>query len=180
MVTGIRVSELAEGVSVSNSDWFHVRTAGGTDVKVSKSNVQESLGVNDKIDAFSLTGNANLPVIVNPTATGLTTGYLRVSQRSVSGSFTLDIEDHGVFLETVGSDDIVITIPTEVAENVGAGFISHGFHHGTGALSFGITGIVLKRKTGLDNLVSLNGGWSLIKSGTATNTWILTGDLESE
>ena len=95
----------------------------------------------------------------------------------VTSSFTLSSTYSGNFIETTGSNNIVITIPTESSDNLGNGYIVSGFHHGTGTLTFGVTGITLRINADLSNGVPQYGAWTLQKSITATDTWMLYGYL---
>jgi hypothetical protein len=122
----------------------------------------------------------NLPEAVSgsePVRYGDVLDIFTVGSIEVTSSDTLDSTYEGKFVETTGSNNIVLTIPVEATDDLGSGYTVSGFHHGTGTLTFGVGGITLRFNADLSNSVPQYGPWTLRKSSTDTDLWMLFGYL---
>lgn len=96
-------------------------------------------------------------------------------------SFTLERKHDYCDAETTGSNNIIISVPTEATLNLGPNFEISGVHLGSGTLDISETGITLKRPEGLTNGIPPNSTWTLRKSAFGgANVWSLCGFLNAE
>lgn len=112
-----------------------------------------------------------------PVRYGDVTDIFTLGSLEITSSTTLSSTHAGQFLETTGATNIVLTVPDEATDDLGDSYVVSGFHHGTGTLSFGAGDVTLRFNADLTNDIPQYGAWTLKKSITAADTWILFGYL---
>lgn len=97
---------------------------------------------------------------------------------TAENNITITNDDQNSLIETIAVDPITITIPTEAADpSLLPGYMVSGYNWGPGLLTISPTGIFLEYDTALYTNTIARGPWTVVKSRTNADTWILYGKL---
>lgn len=125
-----------------------------------------------------MTNTGNLAKIARADSTVFEQMGMVAGRAQLTGNYTLGIADRGWMLESVGSNQVLITVPASAAIAFPVNTLIHFHRFGAGDLVFAPdTGVTLYSAAGYRKLSMQYGTASLWKRGA--DEWVLSGVLKA-